>query len=212
MSTYRPDVKNYFKYHPLYAVGSLLFAMVPLFILTCCSSTRRSFPWNFILLTIFSVLQGFAIATLTCAFNNEVVIMAFVMCAAAVLAVSLLSTLPCVSTLTWTWTPSKKRGEKKGSRRWKRSSFARLLLFNSSSFDDEFLSFHSLMAPKTACHDHVVGRDKVWITATCSPGGPNVHGIRNLYHVQVYVHVHEATSHALLNFWCHHFHACKWRS
>ena len=92
-----PEIKSYFKRSPFYAVGSILLAMIPLLVLTCCSSTRRTFPYNFILLTIFSVLQGFAIATLTCAFENEVVIMAFIMCAAAVLAVSFLSTMPCVS-------------------------------------------------------------------------------------------------------------------
>ena len=92
----------------------MIVAFIPLLMLSCCESMRRSFPINFILLMIFvsycimmatsiltfddqSVLQGFAVASISCVYQTNLVIIAFVVCTAVVLVVTFMSTLPCVS-------------------------------------------------------------------------------------------------------------------
>ncbi|XP_023498088.1 protein lifeguard 3 isoform X2 [Equus asinus] len=75
--------KNLFVYYISYAVF-----LVTYLTLACCQGPRRRFPWNIILLTIFTLALGFMTGTISSVYETKAVIIAMIITAVVSISVT----------------------------------------------------------------------------------------------------------------------------
>ncbi|KAK2724907.1 protein lifeguard 1-like isoform X4 [Artemia franciscana] len=63
--------------------------MVTMLTLACCDGMRRKFPWNFILLGLFTVAESFMLGTVSATYKADEVVLAVGICAAVCLALTI---------------------------------------------------------------------------------------------------------------------------
>ncbi|XP_053509174.1 fas apoptotic inhibitory molecule 2b [Ictalurus furcatus] len=72
--TFYEPVRFYIQTHPgLYSTTSLLF-LVTYLMLACCGDLRRQFPWNLILLSVFTLCMAFMLGFVSSYYNTRSVI------------------------------------------------------------------------------------------------------------------------------------------
>ncbi|XP_004864658.1 protein lifeguard 3 [Heterocephalus glaber] len=68
---------------------SYVFFIVTYLILACCQGPRRRFPWNIILLTIFTLALGFMTGTISSTYETKAVIIAMIITAVVSISVTI---------------------------------------------------------------------------------------------------------------------------
>lgn len=86
---FNPDTKMYFAKNQLWLFLGMIIFFVTYLILVCVESTRRSFPTNFILLSLLTFGMGFEAAVISCRYNTSVVLYAALTCAASTIAITM---------------------------------------------------------------------------------------------------------------------------
>lgn len=90
--TFHQPTKVYFQQNGTwYLYGALILGMAVFFILVCIDSTRRSFPLNFILLSLLTLGYGLMAAVLSSRYDTITVLLAFGSTALATFIVILLA-------------------------------------------------------------------------------------------------------------------------
>lgn len=84
--------RNYFQQSgPWFLYGALILGLSVFFILVCVESSRRSFPLNFILLSLLTLAYAFMAAVLSSRYETITVLLAFGTTALATFAIILLA-------------------------------------------------------------------------------------------------------------------------
>lgn len=73
---YVPGVKEYSHANPWLMILAMVLTFVLLIALACCPDVRRSFPTNFILLGLFTVLEAFMLGVTSSHYDTEAVLIA----------------------------------------------------------------------------------------------------------------------------------------
>lgn len=68
---------------------SYVFFIVTYLILACCQGPRRRFPWNIILLTIFTLALGFMTGTISSTYETKAIIIAMIITAVVSISVTI---------------------------------------------------------------------------------------------------------------------------
>ncbi|XP_077369073.1 protein lifeguard 2-like [Festucalex cinctus] len=89
--TFCDPVKDYIQANPGWYWGSYGVFFVTYLTLSCCSGPRRQFPWNLILLAIFTLSLSYMTGMLSSFYNTKSVIMCLGITAAVCLLVTILS-------------------------------------------------------------------------------------------------------------------------
>ncbi|XP_077176773.1 protein lifeguard 3-like [Paroedura picta] len=76
--------RNIAVYYASYAVF-----LVTYLVLACCEGPRRRFPWNIILLSVFTLAMGFMTGTITSMYDTKAVLLAMVITAIVTIAVTI---------------------------------------------------------------------------------------------------------------------------
>ncbi|KAF7659188.1 hypothetical protein LDENG_00001680 [Lucifuga dentata] len=89
--TFCAPVKFFIQTHPgLYSVSYLMF-LVTYIALSCCGDLRRQFPWNIILLTIFTLSLAFMMGFMSSFYNTKSVVLCLGITALVCLSVTIFS-------------------------------------------------------------------------------------------------------------------------
>ncbi|KAG1931033.1 fas apoptotic inhibitory molecule 2b [Pimephales promelas] len=89
--TFHAPVRMYIQTHPiLYSMSNLLF-LITYFSLVCCGDLRRKFPWNFILLTIFTLSMASMLGFISSFYNTKSVMLCIGITATVLLCVTIFS-------------------------------------------------------------------------------------------------------------------------
>lgn len=86
---YNPDIKSYFALNQLWLLLGWVIFFATLLILVCVESSRRSFPINFILLSILTIGMAFEAAVISCSYNTSTVLYAAATCAISTILITL---------------------------------------------------------------------------------------------------------------------------
>ncbi|TRY97779.1 hypothetical protein DNTS_008277 [Danionella cerebrum] len=89
--TFHAPVRMYIQTHPiLYSISNLLF-LVTYICLACCGDLRRKFPWNLLLLTIFTLSMACMLGFISSFYNTKSVVLCIGITAVVCLCVTLFS-------------------------------------------------------------------------------------------------------------------------
>ncbi|XP_017548196.1 fas apoptotic inhibitory molecule 2b [Pygocentrus nattereri] len=89
--TFSAPVRFYVQTHPgLYSLSNLLFLGTYL-TLSCCADVRRQFPWNLILLTIFTLCMASMLGFVSSYYNTKSVVLCLAITAMVCLCVTIFS-------------------------------------------------------------------------------------------------------------------------
>ncbi|XP_073667865.1 fas apoptotic inhibitory molecule 2b isoform X2 [Paramisgurnus dabryanus] len=89
--TFYTPVRMYIQTHPvLYSISNLLF-LVTYISLACCGDLRRQFPWNLILLTIFTLSMACMLGFISSFYNTKSVVLCVGITAVVCLCVTIFS-------------------------------------------------------------------------------------------------------------------------
>ncbi|XP_043107573.1 fas apoptotic inhibitory molecule 2b [Puntigrus tetrazona] len=89
--TFYAPVRLYIQTHPvLYSMSNLLF-LVTYISLACCGDLRRQFPWNLILLTIFTLSMACMLGFISSFYNTKSVVLCIGITATVCLCVTIFS-------------------------------------------------------------------------------------------------------------------------
>ncbi|XP_061759310.1 protein lifeguard 2-like isoform X2 [Nerophis ophidion] len=89
--TFCDPVKDYIQTNPGWYWASYGVFFVTYLTLSCCSAPRRQFPWNLILLTIFTLALSYMTGMLSSFYNTKSVVMCLGITTAVCLLVTILS-------------------------------------------------------------------------------------------------------------------------
>ncbi|XP_058499924.1 protein lifeguard 2-like [Solea solea] len=89
--TFCDPVKDYIQTNPGWYWASYAVFFVTYLTLSCCSQPRRQFPWNLIMLAIFTLALSYITGTLSSFYNTKSVVMCLGITAAVCLLVTLFS-------------------------------------------------------------------------------------------------------------------------
>uniref|UniRef100_A0A8C6Y115 Transmembrane BAX inhibitor motif containing 1 n=1 Tax=Naja naja TaxID=35670 RepID=A0A8C6Y115_NAJNA len=89
--------RNIAVYYASYAVF-----LVTYLVLVCCEGPRRRFPWNLILLSVFTLAMGFMTGTIASMHETKAVILAMVITTVITITVTVFSFQTKVDLTTWT--------------------------------------------------------------------------------------------------------------
>lgn len=89
--TFCDPVKDYVQSNPGWYWASYAVFFVTYLVLSCCSAPRRQFPWNLILLTIFTLSLSYMTGMLSSYYNTKSVVMCLGITAAVCLLVTVFS-------------------------------------------------------------------------------------------------------------------------
>ncbi|XP_056590516.1 fas apoptotic inhibitory molecule 2b [Triplophysa dalaica] len=89
--TFYAPMRIYIQSHPvLYSMSNLLF-LVTYILLACCGDLRRQFPWNLILLTIFTLSMACMLGFISSFYNTKSVVLCIGITALVCLCVTIFS-------------------------------------------------------------------------------------------------------------------------
>ncbi|XP_065569579.1 protein lifeguard 1-like [Artemia franciscana] len=88
---YSPGVKQWTSQHPGLALGIMIGTIVCIIVLACCDNFRRKTPWNYIVLFIFTILEGMMLGLMASSFDADDVLLAIGIVAIITLALTLFS-------------------------------------------------------------------------------------------------------------------------
>uniref|UniRef100_A0A1A8KPY1 Protein lifeguard 2 n=1 Tax=Nothobranchius kuhntae TaxID=321403 RepID=A0A1A8KPY1_NOTKU len=89
--TFCDPVRDYIQTNPGWYWASYAVFFVTYLTLSCCSAPRRQFPWNLILLTIFTLSLSYMTGMLSSYYNTKSVVMCLGIAAAVCLVVTIFS-------------------------------------------------------------------------------------------------------------------------
>ncbi|KAM9321476.1 protein lifeguard 2 [Gastrophryne carolinensis] len=89
--TFCDPVKEYVQANPIWYWASYAVFFTTYLVLACCSGPRRRFPWNFILLCIFTLSMSYLTGMLSSFYNTKSVILCLGITALVCLSVTLFS-------------------------------------------------------------------------------------------------------------------------
>ncbi|XP_037540079.1 protein lifeguard 2-like [Nematolebias whitei] len=89
--TFCDPVRDYIQTNPGWYWASYVVFFVTYLILSCCSAPRRQFPWNLILLAIFTLSLSYMTGMLSSYYNTKSVVMCLGITAAVCLVVTVFS-------------------------------------------------------------------------------------------------------------------------
>ncbi|XP_070585716.1 protein lifeguard 3-like isoform X2 [Erythrolamprus reginae] len=99
--TFVPPVSTYVIHHnSLYYISNALFVICYL-MLVLCQKIRRRFPWNIILMTIFTLSVAFMTGTIASLYDTKAVILAMIITTVIIVAVTAFSFQTKVDLTTW---------------------------------------------------------------------------------------------------------------
>ncbi|XP_039234582.1 protein lifeguard 2, partial [Pipra filicauda] len=89
--TFCDPVKGYIQTHPAWYWASYAVFFLTYLVLACCSGLRRRFPWNLILLGIFTLSLAYLTAMLSSYYDTKAVLLCLGITALVCLGISILS-------------------------------------------------------------------------------------------------------------------------
>ncbi|XP_029450888.1 protein lifeguard 2 [Rhinatrema bivittatum] len=89
--TFSEPVKGYVQSNPAWYIASYAVFFVTYMILACCTSARRHFPWNLILLSIFTLSMAYLTGMLSSYYNTKSVLLCLGITALVCLTVTIFS-------------------------------------------------------------------------------------------------------------------------
>ncbi|NXV16514.1 LFG3 protein, partial [Cepphus grylle] len=115
MFTFVSPVRSFVQRNVAVYYASYAVFLVTYLVLACCQGPRRRFPWNIILLSIFTLAMGFMTGTIASMYQTSAVLIAMLITA----IVAIIVTIFCFQTKARGGTcPALGGGETKGARRW----------------------------------------------------------------------------------------------
>ena len=85
---YTPNVLRFVQSHPSLLWIAMVVSIATILPLTCCTSFARTFPNDVILLSLFTLAEGFLIGVISATYSTDTVMIAMCMTAAIVLGLS----------------------------------------------------------------------------------------------------------------------------
>ena len=86
---FNPETKTYFAKNQAYLFIGMIIFFVSYLILVCVESSRRSFPTNFILLSLLTIGMGFEAAVISCRYDTKIVLYAALTCAISTIVITM---------------------------------------------------------------------------------------------------------------------------
>ncbi|XP_062519445.1 protein lifeguard 1-like [Corticium candelabrum] len=89
MFSYIDGIHDYVVDHPWVLYTSIAVAFILIIVLVCATNLRRTVPWNYVCLLLFTVAQSVAVGVVSSMYAREAVCTAIGLCAAITIALSI---------------------------------------------------------------------------------------------------------------------------
>lgn len=86
---YQEDIARFSRENPAMGISAIVITLVAVIVLACCEGVRRKSPWNFIILGVFTVCEGWMLGSVASLYSRSEVLMAVGIVAAITLSLTI---------------------------------------------------------------------------------------------------------------------------